>query len=409
MKKLLGALIAIVAVLALTIPAAAADVGTTVTIQNGGGGTAPLVKAKWEVSSDTNVENGDPSHLLPGVQIAPNMGFQATSSVLFWAVVDANNNVINHVYADVYYPATGPVDGIDANGNPATNGALKFEIPLHVWGTGDQARDLFNTAYGATGNTIVTINQVDSNSRFNGDLPTRLADLREELHQQEAVVWEGEWWFDNCELAGTYTVIINAETTSNQHGNLSNLLTWNALTAAEFDFNAVNYSANGPVAVGADVVVGGDGIWDTPIAAAPVPNKATIRNAGNTYLKMTIKQDDMGLGFTSGQGWNVIYDARLGAGAFDPVNFNPAVTKGGNLVGASATTLGQILRLCAMEKIDFSIHIVKDPVETPTDVHDYSGLMILGSIASSGPGTVGTVYNYNPITGTFAAYPTLAH
>jgi hypothetical protein len=33
----------------------------------------------------------------------------------------------------------------------------------------------------------------------------------------------------------------------------------------------------------------------TPVAAAPSPNPATIQNAGNTYLRMTVKEDDIGL------------------------------------------------------------------------------------------------------------------
>jgi hypothetical protein len=204
---------------------------------------------------------------------------------------------------------------------------------------------------------------------------------------------------------------------TNLDGALTNTITWKATTGAEFDFGSVNYSDAGPVAVGAHVVVGGDRVWDTPVTGAdPTPNPATIRNVGNTYLQMTVKEDDMGLGITNGV-YNVHFDARLGSSA-PYTNFDPAAIKtadhaalyagASTLVGTSTT---QILKLCALEKIDFSILIDKDPVETPDDTHIYQGTMVLGFQQSTGTTPdVGVEYGYTTLAPIGPIpFPTTAH
>jgi len=391
-KKLIAIAIAILVVMAFSVPALADDpagLGTTVTVISGTG-TAPVVKALW--TSDgvignpqtPTLESGDIGHSVLGVQIKPNLGFQAKKNVTFYAVVTDLAGVANitHVYVDVLNP----------------DRSLKFEAELTRHGTDDFAKEVFDAAYAAgptdAGQKIygmTTINTGATDPSYN--VPISKTDIDTELDQQLAVKYWGTYFFDNCQLTGRYPVVINAFNNQAQVGSFEGWMDWTAMTAADFDFNAVNY---GNVALGVHKQVGGDRVWDTPIGAAPIPNKATIANAGNTYLKMTVKEDDMGLGTTMINGvqtWNVKYDFRLGDG--DPnqpnegfVNYYPAVAKGGNLAGADSVSSLQVLKLCAIEKVDFSIQVDKDL----TPGVQKSGTIMIGVAQNAGPATNGVVY-----------------
>jgi hypothetical protein len=275
---------------------------------------------------------------------------------------------ISNVYADVYYPANGS--------DPGPNASLKFEVKLSLATTDETAVALFNAAYAAN---LVTINA--NTPIYPAAGGTQVGDIQEELNQQSARLYWGTFPFDNCELAGDYPVVINAVNGQNVHGTLTNTLQWLASTGAQFDFDTVNY---GNVAIGVEKQIDGDRTWNTSLTGA---NPATVRNIGNTYLQVTVKQDDMGLGQTQpGNVWNVSYDARLGDGdtgnllAEGKVYYNPNVT----------ATMPQILKLCAATKVDFSIKVVKDP--SMTNIHSYTGKMTLGAIYSAGPAFEGTVY-----------------
>ena len=239
--------------------------------------------------------------------------------------------------------------------------------------------------------TYLTINPVTTN-----------AIIDEELDQQLAAIYWCTYDFDNCQLAGNYGITINAFNWQTVVGSFSSSFQWMPLTAAEFDFNAVNY---GSVTMGVHKQIGGNWIFDS-VGAAPSPSPATIRNIGNTYLRMTVKEDDMGLGTTVGSAnlWNVIYDFRLGDGDIAPgtttgyTNYVPAAIKGGNLAGAASVSSLQILNLCAVAKVDFSIQVNKDL--TPGVAK--SGTMIIGAANanltynSTNPAIIGTPVLPNP-------------
>ena len=321
------------ATLSFNMPAANVSVTanftqTTGVIMSPGGGVPPVVKAMWAHdagdSSAVASESGDPSHLTLGVQIAPNIGFQATKQITFAAIVTDENGVdnITHVYADVY---------------ELDNTTLKFEVELTRHGTDDFMKSLFDqaAAAGPTGantpnGTIVGMTSINTNAvdpSYN--VPITKADIDTELDQQLAAKYWGTWQFDNCQLAGRYRVVINAFNVQAKVGSFEGWMDWCALTAADFDFSSVDY---GNVTLGVHKQIGGDRVFGGALR--------TIENVGNTYLKMTVKQDDMGLGSTMINGvstWNVHYDFRLGDGdipaAANPafVNYDPAVAKGGNL------------------------------------------------------------------------------
>jgi hypothetical protein len=370
-KTFIAILLAMVLAVAIAVPVFAAQAVTHVTVSSGASGTTPLVKAMWE-STDGSVtdESGDISHtsytnsLL--TQVAPNPGFQATTTVNFWAVVtDSTQSLANisAVYADVYYPSSGA--------DPGPNGALKFEVALTNI---DPAAPITGLPAVADVNAANTDHMVEINSALptfsfpSGTTATQIGDIDEELAQGTAALYYGTFSFDNCELTGNYPVVINAINKQNVHATLGDTLQWLSLTGAAFDFTTVNY---GTVVVGANTQINGDYTWNSSMTGA---NPATIMNTGNTYLQLTVNQDDMGFGSTVSSGvstYNVSYDARLGAGT--DTTYAPFTT----------VTLPQILKLCALDKIDFSILVAKDP--SYGEGHTYTGTMTLGVVSSAGP------------------------
>jgi hypothetical protein len=374
-KVFLAILLAVIMAVSMALPAMADSVGTSVTVTSGSG-IAPIVKALWahDAGSDVTSETGDPTHTTTGVQILPTQGYQTSHDITFAAIVTDANGVANltHVYADIYNP----------------DGSLKFEVELTRHITDDFSVTLFDAAYN---DNMVTLN--------NGFTK---AEIDDELNQQLAAKYWGTYHFDNCQLTGTYGITISAFNTQTIVGTFSGSFEWMPLTAAEFDFNAVNY---GNVTMGVHKQIGGNWIFDS-VGAAPSPSPATIRNIGNTYLYMTVKEDDMGLGTTVGSAnlWNVIYDFRLGDGDIAPgtttgyTNYVPAAIKGGNLAGAASVSSLQILNLCAVAKVDFSIQVNKDL--TPGVAK--SGTMIIGAANanltynSTNPAIIGTPVLPNP-------------
>jgi hypothetical protein len=374
-KAFIGILFAVIMAVSMAIPALADSVSTGVTVSSGAG-TAPIVLALWAHDGGSNVtsESADPSHATVGVQILPTQGYQASHDITFVAVVTDGNGVANltHVYADITNP----------------DGSLKFEVELTRHSTDDFSQTEFDAAYN---DNMVTVNS-----------PATQATIDEQLNQQLAAKYWGTYHFDNCQLTGTYGITINALNVQTLVGSFGGSFLWAPLAAADFDFNAVNY---GNVTMNVHKQIGGNWVFDSPVATAPT-NPATIRNIGNTYLRMTIKEDDMGLGSTQINGvttWNVMYDFRLGDGDIAPgttngmVNYLPAVAKGGNLTGAASVSSLQILNLCALAKVDFSIQVNKDLTPgTPK-----SGTMIIGAAQATPTGNNGGFLSTDPtIVGT---------
>jgi len=387
-KRLIAIVIAVVVVMAFTVPAMA-DVGTSVTVISGAG-SAPVVKALWV--SDTQAspagESGDTSHSVLGVQIKPNLGFQKLKDVTFWAVATDLGGVANitNVYADVY-----ELDGT----------TLKFEVKLPNFKTDDPAYlEYFDPAYaaGPIGSPIfgMTTVNVAAKDPQTGALIDK-ADIDEELNQQLAGLWYGTYSFDNCQLDGRYKVVINAFNGQGQVGSFQGWMDWIAYTAADIDFTSINYGnvPLNPPSPAAKLYkqVGGDRIWETPGPAGfpSATNHATIANAGNTFLKLQVKQDDLGLGQTVIAGvptWNVRYAFRMGDGDISQpsegiVYYEPVVAKPGAITPAMpwATTY-QTLKLCAIEKVDFFISVDKDI----TPGTEKTGTMVVG-FANGDPGT----------------------
>lgn len=114
MKKVLGILLALVLVLAFSVPVMAVEEPVT-TAANvvGTGGSPPEIKCKWETAFD--YPSGDDDTTTPGMQ-ADLAGPQADKTIYYWAVVMDPQGVdnIQKVWADVYEPC----------------GTFKYEVDL---------------------------------------------------------------------------------------------------------------------------------------------------------------------------------------------------------------------------------------------------------------------------------------
>jgi hypothetical protein len=319
-KKLIAVILAVVLVVAIAVPAFA-NGGTTDVTVTAGGGSPPIVKCKWETPDDGDTGSG--------TQVLPSGTYQVYKEVHFWAVVTDPEGVetVSHVFADVFHPA-----------GPPENGSFKYQLELLLV---DQAAGLaaFEAAELAD---LITYNT--------GHTPETV------LHQLEqglARVYEGTQVLSYHQPAGDYLVKVKAyDYPGNPSTVLENHFTYVAVTAMEVDFTTVNY---GTVQMSINKWVGGDTTFGTA-------NLPTVRNIGNTNLKITVVQDDMGLGDTSGEP-NVMYDARLGANGVHAI-YAPE----------QEVTLEDVLPLCNTQKLDFSIHVKK------ADPGPYSGSITLGAV-----------------------------
>jgi hypothetical protein len=320
MKKFAFIIFALVLVFAIAVPALAQTTGVEVV---GGGGSPPIIKCKWETPDD-----GDPTHTTPGTQVLPPVVYQGQSEVKFWAVVTDPEGVgtVKSVYADVWHPA-----------GPPECGSFKYQLELTKVDKFAVGIPAFQEAYEQG---LITFGQ-----------DYDYADVMHQLEQCLCDVYMGVQYLSYHQPAGAYMVAVKAyDIPGNPSIPLVNYLDYVPVTAMEIDFENVDY---GSLQVCTNKWIGGD----TTFGTAEYP---TVRNIGNTNLRIGVWQDDMGLGDTSGV-WNVEYDARLGAQGMEAV-YDPF---------QEGVVLEDILPLCNTQKLDFSIHIKK------ADPGTYSGVIEL--------------------------------
>lgn len=340
MKKL----IALTLMLGLTVMVAGPALTTasdtiTTTLQKGtGGGTAPIVKVKWEANRDRWSDDDSDE----GAQFRAPGEWGAIREYAVCAVVTDPNGVsdIHGVYADIYYPDIPAMEEGDDPDNP-TGGCGKF----------------------IEENTLTKLSKPEGIELFcnniqqdNPNLPIfaegyDFGEVCWELEDEEAYVWCSEKELIYEDPAGEYRVEVFAlDKAGNRSEVLENTFEYLPYTGFETDFNSVDY---GEVLLDTHKIISGDREWDTS-------SRPTVRNVGNTRLRMKVAQDDMGLGQSSGN-WNVKYDARVGNDESDWRNYWPFKFKDdpGEPSGYDYKKLYEILDLSEQEKMDFSVLVTK--------------------------------------------------
>ncbi|HCC59918.1 MAG: hypothetical protein A2402_00815 [Candidatus Staskawiczbacteria bacterium RIFOXYC1_FULL_37_43] len=357
MKKLIASLLTFAMLVMLVGPsfAIAETVGTGLT-QDTTGGASPIVKAKWEangadargVAYASALDYYRDDSASAGAQFLPSGHKDVNKKIAMCAVVtdpDGLSDVIN-VYSDVFYP-----ENIDL-------GAHHVALPDQSGdGCGElMQEDSLNKLSKADGIELFC-NRVRSN---NNNLPTFNTDPQYydydeickadgELQKETAAVYCGTKDLSYEDPSGDYKVWAIGQDKVGLQGTLENHFTYLPVTAFEADFNSINY---GNVRLNTHKIINGDLVWNSPAGE----NQASVRNVGNTRLKMKVSQDDMGLGKTDGN-WNVKYDARVGSSA-EFIQYWPEETK----------TLNNPLDLSELNEMDFSIDISKFP---PTHSGNY--------------------------------------
>jgi len=411
MKKLI-ALTAIAGMLviaggpALTV-AQEASTGLT---RGSGGGTPPIIKAKWEMNGPcftgnnndvwddcanvgsehgSNTGEGADDSTDPGAQFNAPGEFESNMNYTICAIATDPNGPddIAGVYADIYYPEgisyhPEDPDNPDQVGNNAGQpnnpdyglsacGAFIEQNTLHKLDKEDGI-DLFCNQIRNNNNNLPEFYEFPSGSDFYDY--DEICGPTGELEKEEAHVYcdDKQLWYEWP--AGDYRAEVIAQdaagNSSTQNSNVgedgvtANLFEYLPLTEFAVDFTSVNY---GEVLLNTKKILSGD--LDMTTSARP-----TVRNLGNTRLYMWVAQDDMGLGQTSGN-WNVSYEARLGNRSadwrsYDPFDFEGA---GSPTFSGDYERLQDILDLSEDEELDFSILVTK----WPTTASDWNGDMWL--------------------------------
>ncbi|RLC37149.1 hypothetical protein DRH27_04175, partial [Candidatus Falkowbacteria bacterium] len=334
-------------VLSIT-PALATTISTGMT-QVQAGGDAPIVKAKWEANVDRYTDDSTDA----GAQLMPPGVKDEDRPIAICAIVTDTDGMgdIAGVYADVFYPENIALgDSHTALPNQSGAGCGEFMQQDQLFELEKQAGwDLFCGQVRNNNYNLPTFN------------PSGLYDYDEicatdgELLKLTAKVYCGQKDLSYEDPSGDYKVTVMAQDTNSLTGTLDNSFEYMALTAFEADFTSVNY---GNVKLNINKIVNGDLNFGT----ADLP---TVRNVGNTRMNLTVMQDDMGLGMTSGL-YNVIYDARVGS-FVDHQNYLPYETK----------TLDDALDLSETDEVDFSILVKKFPTSDSTA---WIGNMTLGAV-----------------------------
>ncbi|PIR05410.1 hypothetical protein COV56_02870, partial [Candidatus Kuenenbacteria bacterium CG11_big_fil_rev_8_21_14_0_20_37_9] len=260
------------------------------------GGTAPIVKAKWEANADRYTD----ASTAAGAQLDPSGQFGVNKTIAMCAVVtdpDGLADVIN-VYADVFYPVNvdlGPshVELPDQSGLGC--GELMQEDSLTKLDK-QVGIDLFCDSVKNNNDNLPTFNTFPTQYSYD-----EICGETGELQKDTAAVYCGQKDLSYEDPSGSYKIWAVAVDQAGKQGLLENYFTYRPMTAFETDFNSIDY---GSVRLNTHKIISGDKTWEPGLTG----NKASVRNVGNTRLAMKILQNDMGLGKTDGN-WNVKYDA----------------------------------------------------------------------------------------------------
>jgi hypothetical protein len=370
MKKILIMAVAFVVMISMAMPvmAATTNVGSEVTITSAG--NAPIIKCKWEQEPITELESGDPTHVLfktgapSNAQFNPPMVKGAKKPIVYYAVVtdkEEGGNVAQ-VFADVYHPLNSPPPY--STSKDPRGPFFKYEIPFSPMVQFLPGGIISDTD---KGNEIAALNAAYNAKLVSFANGYTLAEVVTELSKGTAVLWKGTALIDYEQPAGEYTVnVFGIDKTNATSAPLVNTFTYVAISGVEVDFNKIIY---GSVGLDIEKMIAGDVIWDAnpnPVTVGEgQANQATVRNIGNTWAHVTIKQSDLGFGKDINGMWNVAFDARMGNSDTYRVYYDPEQT----------VVLPNFLKLSTQDELDLSIKVHKSvPGQTL-----YGGTITIGS------------------------------
>lgn len=268
-------------------------------------------------------------------------------------------NDIAGVYADVYYPeniALGSSHVKLTNQSGAGCGQFMQQDKLTELSKTDGI-ELFCNKIRNSNNNLPTFDASQTADYWYNDI----CKADGELLKLTAKVYCAEKDLSYEDPSGHYKVVAQAQDTNSLNDTLENSFEYLPLTAFQADFASVNY---GNVKLNIEKIINGDLVFDEAMNST----MPTVRNVGNTRMNLTVWQNDMGLGKSSGV-WNVKYDARVGS-YVEHQDYEPEQTK----------TLDDALDLSEKDEVDFSILVTKFPTSPSTS---WKGTMTLGAVPAS--------------------------
>jgi hypothetical protein len=308
--------------------------------------SAPVIKSMWAMNGLTSDLSGTDDNQDAGAQFLPSGQYQVSKKISVCAIVSDNNGIadIDQILSETYYPMVS--FGQDFEDKSLGCGQKKGESCQMTQLPKQDGINLFCDKVQNSNANLPLFYDIYSFSGICGQ--------DGELEKDVAVVYCCEKDLLYNDVAGEYKVSISGKDKQAVNSNtFDGKFNYSELTAFETDFTALDY---GNVILNSKKVIEGDLIWNAPKEA----NHITTRNVGNVRVQMNVEQDDMGLGKTDGS-WNIRYGARLGQDSLWQ-NYWPK----------EITLLDKILELSGMDKIDFSIEVLKFPED---ETKDYLGKM----------------------------------
>jgi len=240
----------------------------------------PVVICKWETDLSGSLEDGDPTHMIPGSQFFPDVAFEGTKTIQYHAVVtdEEDGGDIYLTFAKIFHP-----------GLPYGDESLKYQVHMKNKGYNASVRSEFLTACDAG---LVT---------FNEELDVNQSYAVYKLKTGTATLWTGEAEIHYNQPAGSYNVSVRAIDRNGLPSlPLENRFYYLPVPAAEFDFSGIYY---GNTTLGRKKWLTGDKTWN------PGDDIPTVRCIGNVPVKIRILQDDMTFGQNADGIWNVKFSA----------------------------------------------------------------------------------------------------
>lgn len=306
----------------------------------------PRILAYWSMAADKNENNlylGSDDDPAAGAQFLPSGQFEINKNIAVCAVVINGSGLDNlaTVTAAINYPVNIALPTADSCGN-----SPREQLTLGALSSGQTEALLCQELKNNNNNLPIFGHGVNFDT---------LCAPGGKFAAGTAAVYCGETKLAYGDPAGDYQLKISALDNENRESPvLISDFKYLELTAYAVDFDNVSY---GRVQPHTPKIIAGDLEWQTPFG----PNPATVRNVGNTRIRLIVRQNDFGLGKTW-DNWNVAYSARVGA-ASEFVAYAPD----------EATTLASVMELAETNSLDFGIEVF----EFPSVMGNYAGQMTL--------------------------------
>lgn len=316
-----------------------------------GGSSGPTVAAVWSMQGPAGQLSGEDDSNDPGAQFLPSGRFKISKRVSVCAVISGTEGIndISSVLGSVFYPQTSFGEARQ-DGRNGCGLSKEQNMQMSLLAKDDAVALLC----GAIRNHNPNLPFFAGESGYG-----EICGADGELAKESAGVYCADMELAYDDLAGDYKVLVSAKDKNGADSETANAqFSYLELTAFETDFSGLDY---GKARQGAMNSVDGDLVWQDPQGE----NNPTIRNVGNTRMKIEISQNDMGLGKTDGT-WNIKYGTRFGANE-----------KWQNYFPEEKILLEPVFSLSEAKPMDFAIKISHFPED---GTQNYLGKMTLNAL-----------------------------